>query len=75
MFNWLNKLFRSKKVEADPFAAANEARDRFLAKAVAQAHIEGSEAEPKIRARDSKGRWLADNPETETNEAYEDSQK
>ena len=75
MFNWLTKLFGSKKVKDDSFAAANEARERFLAKAVAQAHIEESGAEPKARARDSKGRWLADNPETKANEAYEDSQK
>jgi len=75
MFNWLNKLFRSKKVNDDSFSAANEARERSLAKAVAQAHIKESEAEPKIRARDSKGRWVADNPETEANEAYEGSQK
>jgi len=72
MFNWLSKLFRSKKVEDDSFVAANEARERFLAKAVAQAHplVEESGAGPKVRARDSKGRWLPDNPDTETNEAY-----
>ena len=75
MFNWLTKLFGSKKVKDDSFAAANEARERSLAKAVAQAHIEESGAEPKVRARDSKGRWLADNPETKANEAYEGSQK
>jgi len=71
MFNWLSKLFRSKKVEDDSFVAANEARERSLAKAVAQAHIEESGAEPRIRARDSKGRWIADDKTTAKNEAYE----
>ena len=71
MFNWLTKLFGSRKVKDDSFAAAEEARKRSLAKAVAQAHIEESEAEPRIRARDSKGRWVADDKTTAKNEAYE----
>ena len=71
MFNWLTKLFGSRKVKDDSFAAAEEARERSLAKAVAQAHIEESEAEPRIRARDSKGRWLVDDKTTAKNEAYE----
>lgn len=71
MFNWLTKLFGSKKVKDDSFAAANEARERSLAKAVAQEHIEESGAEPRIRARDSKGRWIADDKTTAKNEAYE----
>lgn len=71
MFNWLTKLFGSRKVKDDSFAAAEEARERSLAKAVAQAHIEESEAEPRIRARDSKGRWVADDKTTAKNEAYE----
>ena len=58
MFNWLTRIFRSKKQdEADLFAAA-------------QTYINKSGAEPRVRARDSKGRWLPDNPTTETNEAY-----
>ena len=71
MFNWLTRIFRSKKqAEADSFAAANEDRERSLAKAVAQKYVDKSVAEPKVRARDSKGRWLPDNPATEANEAY-----
>ena len=71
MFNWLTRIFRSKKQdEADLFAAANEKRERSIAKAVAQTYINKSEAEPRVRARDSKGRWLPDNPATEANEAY-----
>jgi len=61
MFNWLTKLFRSKE-RAALFAEANEARERSLAKAVAQAYVE-KELEPKVRPRDSKGRWLPDAPE------------
>lgn len=67
MFNWLTNIFRSKK--RDLFEEDNEARERSLARVVAKTYAE-KEPEIKVRARDAKGRWLADDPETEQNEAY-----
>jgi len=74
MFNWIKRIFGNKEVAETPSRPLELALENAVERE--EKRLEDNAANlSKVRARDSKGRWLPDDPETEENEAYEDSQK
>jgi|TARA_B100000902_G_scaffold379462_1_gene413797 hypothetical protein len=58
LFNWLKKIFTEPAIVKEVKNTVSEGIDEIKAR--------------RERARDDKGRFIADDPTTEKNEAYKD---
>ena len=65
LFNWLKKIFTEPAIKQKAEAVVEEVKNT-VSESIDEIKIR------RERARDDKGRFIADDPTTEKNEAYKD---
>jgi len=65
LFNWLKKIFTEPAIQQKAEAVVEEVKNT-VSESIDEIKIR------RERARDDKGRFIADDPTTEKNEAYKD---